>query len=296
MDLVGLKMALGQFADQNLSSTGVLSGGAWSADLPLSNLQDDARYVGAPARQLNPADPTSARFDLAFARGQGVNLVGVLFHTLSLSARYRLRLAPQGGSLEAPSFDTGWAPVYGRVFPSEQIAWEQPNWWTGQLLQADIDLYRRHLWIGVAPVRIASMLRLEFEDASNADGYFDIGGLWVSAAWSPQVNFDRGRTLSSEPRDLVDEAPSGRRFGEERTPRRKVAVSWSMLAEAEAGRLFDAGSRARTTRTVVFIPDLDDPLSLAREAFPATFEQPPSPKFTYEHGNQVSATLQEIIA
>ena len=288
-------MALGRIADTNLAAAATLSGGAWSAALPLANMQGDRGYVSTPARQPTPADISASRFDVTLDRPRAITLLALLFHTLSSTALYRVTLPDLVAGFDAPAVQTPWTRVYGRVFPADQLAWEDANFWTGQLLPEDVALYGRHLFVPLDR-RAVTGLRVEIDDTLNSSGYFDVGGLWIADAWSPTFNFERGRTLSSDARDLVDEAPSGRVFGEERTPRRKLALSWAGLDDAEAYRLFDAAARARSTRTLIVVPDIDDPLSLVREAFPATFEQPPAPKFTYTGGNQVSATLKEVIA
>lgn len=289
-------MALGKFSDTNLMTSSAIAGGAWSVALPLANLVSEGRYKSAPARQLTPATLANSLFEVTLARARAIDLIGVLFHTLSSDALYRLTVAGAGGTLAAPALQTAWLPVSSRLFPSATLDWEEPNWWTGQAAPEDLALYPRHLWIPVTPKLIASAIRLEFDDRANPAGFFDIGGVWVAAGWSPVFNFDRGREVGVEPRDVVDEAPSGREFTEDREARRTVAVTWSGLNDREAYRLLDAAARARAGGTVLFAPDLDDPIGLVREAFPARFAAPPRPRFVREHQNLASATLREIIA
>jgi hypothetical protein len=297
LDAVGLGM-LGRFTDINLARTATLTGGAWSVDLPLANLLDESRYRGKPSRQLTPAVLAASQFDCTLSTPKGITLVAILFHTLSLAARYRLSIAAPGGSLAAPVYQTAWSAVYPAVYDQTDLEYEDSNWWTGQLAVEDLDLYPRHLWIALSDPVIAAAIRLEFDDATNAAGSFDLGGLWVASTWSPEFNYERGRVLNLDPRDQRDESPSGREFGEERTPRRRLQMSWSRLSDDEARRLYDAGARARTTRPVIFAPDLEDPRSTLREAFPATFADDglPAPTFTYPGLGRVSATLKEIIA
>ncbi|MFN3858429.1 MAG: hypothetical protein ACK4RV_11845 [Caulobacter sp.] len=289
-------MALGRFADINLARTAALSGGSWSPDWPLANVQDGRRYVGAPARQETPGDLAASQFDAVLLAARAVNLVAVLFHTMSLAARYRLTLASPGATLEAPTYDSGWKDVFPAVFDQAELDYEDSNWWAGQLAAEDLDLYPRHLWISLPQTLIAEQIRLEFDDADNAAGHFDIGGLWIARTWSPAFNFNRGRQPSAETRDQKEESPSGREFGDERTPRRIMTVSWSRLTDDEALRQLDAFARARTTRTVLFLPDSDNPKSLLREAYPATFQASPSPTFTYDGLNSAQAVFREIIA
>jgi hypothetical protein len=288
-------MANGLLADQNLALTAVMSGGAWAAGLPVTNLNPGS-YLGQPARCAAPAALANSQFQAVLLTPRPVSIVGVLFHTLSSNALYRITVAGLDGNLAAPAYQSAWTPVVGRLWDSSVLEWESSNWWTGQPDEEETALYPRHLWIPVQPAVITGAIRVEIDDRAHPAGFFDIGGVWIARAWSAQVNFERGRDLSADARSVVDEAPSGRLFSEERSPRRQVTVTWAMLSDAEAYRLFDAGSRAGTTKEVLFVPDLDDVVSLTREAFPATFERPPAPKFSYDGLNTVTATMKEVIA
>lgn len=290
-------MTIGRIADQNFALTATLTGGTWAASLPLTNLQADRRFVAAPARQLTPADLTKARFDVDLSLPRAVDLIALLFHTFSLTAKYRVRVAAPGGSLAAPVHDTGWRSVYERIYDSLNLEWDDPNWWTGQgSSEDDIALYARHLWVVLPEPALADLIRVEIDDAANPAGFFDIGGLWVTRTWWPRMNFERGRQPSMEPRDQSEEAPAGRLFADERTPRRTHRLSWKRLTDAEAQRLFDAGMRARTSRTVLVLPDVSNPGIMIREAFPAVFSPPPTPTYRYDGLNEVDAGFKEIIA
>jgi len=289
-------MALGLFADTNIAADAVLAGGAgWSADLPLANLVAPG-FLARPARCLAPFTAARTRIDVPLAWAQRVTLVAMLFHTMSRSARYRITVAGADGNLAAPIYQTDWTPIVARISRSRDLQWGAPNWWTGQPLAADVDLYPRNAWIKLPRPMLTKKIRIELDDTTSNAASLDVGGLWVVSGWSPAFNFERGRDISVDPRSLVDEAPSGREFAEERRGRRRVSVTWAMLSDAEAYRMLDTTARVGTSKTVIFVPDLDDPASLVREAFPATFSPPPSPKFLYDGLNTASATFREIIA
>ncbi|MCW5723437.1 MAG: hypothetical protein KIS81_00600 [Maricaulaceae bacterium] len=287
-------MALGRISDVNHAMAATLSGGEWSAALPLSNLKA-AGYVSRPARQLAPGDLSKARFDAALDRPRRIDLVAILFHSLSLDAQVRVSAIAAGGDLGDPDWSSGWRPAYGRWFDSDAIDWDEPNWWTGLPLAGDLGLWPRHFMLPLALDFPAAAFRVEFDDAAHPDGYFDLGGLWLAGSFTPRFNFERGRDLELEARDMADEAPGGREFFELRPPRRAISVSWPALSDAEARRLYDAGGRARRAGAVLFVPDAGSDVSMLREAWPATFETPPAPQFTYDGANAVSATLREII-
>ena len=289
-------MAKGKFSDTNLTKVATLSGGVWSAELPLENLKDDSRFVGAPARCEDCHDLAKSQFQLRLPEPRTVNFLAALFHTLSLSAKYRITAtADDDGSFADPVLATGWQFVFPSVYDPFDLEYGVDNWFTGTLAETEVDLVPRNLWIPVPEV-LAQRIRFEFDDTANETGWFDIGGLWTTSSFSPEINFDRGRDLGLTPRDQPDEAPSGRIFHEERDPRRVLSITYGMLKQAEVQRFFDAGLRARSSRPVIFIPDSDDPAAMMREAFPATLAQPPGARFSYPSLNATALNLKEILA
>lgn len=281
----------------NLAPAATLSGGAASPDFPLANLQDESRYTGAPARWEDVADLEATQFDAVLPAPKAIDLVALLFHSFKLTDQYRLTVAGADGDLNAPVYDSGWQPIYGETAGYiEDMEWEDDNLWTGQLLEEDLDLYPPHKYLWLPDVTISGAIRLEFDASENSDGYFDIGGLWIGRTFSPEMNFERGRGLGIAARDQVDESPSGRRIAEERRPRRRIAINYAMLQDEEIYRLFDAGMRSRSTRTVLFIPNPGDERSTLREAFPGYFSSLPDPRITYPGLGALTATLEEIIA
>lgn len=272
--------AIGRLSDVNHAVSGALSGGVWDAGLPLSNLLDQS-FVARPARCLTPANLAHSQFQLVLATGVAVTEIALLFHGLTPAAYWQVSFAPPGGSFSAPSYVSGFV----QVFP------------VGPPFNEGLELYPRHaIWSApnlAAPLLVGA-IKIELYDLFSP--YIDIGGLWVGAAWAPASNFDRGRVLSLDSRDLVDEAPSGRFFTETRVPRRTMALQWSGLSDREAHRLFDAGTRCGTTRPLLFLPDTSDVIALARDCWPATFADLPSPKFNFSGANDVRATLREIVA
>lgn len=287
-------MALGKLADANLAPFLTFTNGAWAAGLPLSNLKIEP-YKSLPARQLTPAILANSKFDGTFDRPRRVSFLGLLFHTLSLLATYRISVAGIGGSLAAPVYQSPWTNVFPRFSHSMDLAWESPNWWTGRPLVEDINLRPRNLWIVLPRTILASAIRIELDDHANTAGFFDLGFLWASESWTPTFNFERGRKRGFESRDQVDEAPSGRWFTEARTGRRVLNLSWRGLTDSDADRLSDAQARAQGGNPVVFLPDTDSYGMMAREAFLAKLVLD-GPTYTYDGDNSAGGVLTEIIA
>ena len=289
-------MAKGKLTDDKLTRSATLSGAVCAAELPLDNLKDDSRFVGAPARFIDCDDISTTRFDLTLPEPRLVNFLAPLFHTMTRSALYRITACPEDDpDLTDLVLDTGWQFVFPSVYDPWDLEFGVDNGFDGALSQSDLDLVPRHMW-APQPEMLAQRIRFEFDDRTNEQGWFDIGGLWTASAWSAEINYDRGRDLTLIARDQLDEAPSGRVFAEERLPRRQLAITYGMLATAEAQRVFDTGLRARSSRPVIFVPDSDDQASMLREAFPATLGPPPGAKFIYPSINATALTLKEILA
>ncbi|PHY20820.1 hypothetical protein [Caulobacter sp. BP25] len=294
-------MALGKLATRNLLPLLTLGGTAGSAALPLANIMANAtavspRHLTKPMRQTNIATLSANVILITFDRPRGIDLIGILFHTLSLKAKIRVTIAGAGGSLSTPVYQSGWIRVHPRRYRSLSLPWNAANLWCGQALLADVDVFRRHRFLSLDAPLSASAVQIEIDDRDNAAGFYDIGNLYLSRTWKPVLNFDRGRRLGQVRRSKIEEAPSGRRFAEERMSRRRTTATWSGLTSDEALRLYDDCARVNDTDMVAFIPDSDDVAGSAREAYPATLVQLGEIQFTYERQHSVTMTFEEIIA
>lgn len=293
-------MALGFFSDINLTSAdagGTIAGGtSWHPIFGPANLQNDEDYIGAPARCLDATDTTQSWLERAWPEPQLISYVGLWFHTLSLGARVRITAAEYDDvGYAAPLLQTDWLWAYPSLYDPEELLFGVENFWAGTVTLSELDLYGRHTHLPIAEV-LAGRVRIEIDDQENPDGWFDIGGLWMTPGFSPAINFERGRELSVLARDLRDEAPSGRVYSEKRRPRRELPITYAALTDPELRRFMDAAMRATTVKTVFFAPNLDDVAGLMREGFPATLGQPPKGRTTYPGLGQVAFTLSEILA
>lgn len=80
----------------NRADEAALSGGAWTAGLPLANLQ--TRALGRPARSANLA-LASTKFNATFTAAKKLQALALVNHNLSLAAKYRVRVSNEGALL-----------------------------------------------------------------------------------------------------------------------------------------------------------------------------------------------------
>ena len=279
----------GRLSDRNLATNGALTGGQWV--LPLENLLDP-KMLAKPARCTDIANLASSQFTIKLARPRTLDLVSLLFHTMSRTAKYRVTLKNAAGVvINIPE----WLDVYPRLYPSAVLEWEDENYWDGRTSAADLNLYPRSLWIPLEPALIVEEIHIEIDDSQNPAGEIDIGYLWVAATWSPAFNFERGRTLALTQQNRADESLSGHPVGEYRRPQRVMTVNWADLEKHEVLRFTDIGARVGTTRPVLFIPDIYDQVDMFRESFLATLETPPTARFQFQGRHSSELVLKEIM-
>ncbi|MGJ8563833.1 MAG: hypothetical protein ACSHXY_09805 [Alphaproteobacteria bacterium] len=279
----------GKIADVNLAASAALSGGTWA--LPLANLKDTL-MIAKPARCAEIDDLAASQFTAVLERPRAINLIGLLFHTMSVDARIRITLKDAAGAvINTPE----WADVLPRLYPSLSLDWEQENYWTGRPTPDDLDLYPRNFWMALSAPLITKTIIVELDDHGNENGAFDIGYLFIASSWSPAFNFERGRSLTLEKRDRVEDSLSGHQSGEYRRPRRVLDVNFSDLEENELMRFLDMGMRVGTIRPVLFIPDFEEKTRLYRDAFLATLETPPAAIFNFAGRHQSGLVLREIL-
>lgn len=288
-------MATGVLLHRNLFLDGtIFSPVGW---LDLANLLTEEDYVGSPARCLDATDLAKTQFELVMPEPRVITFLALLFHTLSLNARYRITGAlVEDTAYAAPTLATGWRWVYPSLYDPEDLDFGVENFWTGTVTAGEIDLLGRHLYAPLTPA-LVQRVKVEIDDQLHPLGWFDIGGVFGAAGFTPVMNFDRGRDLSIVPRDRIVVAPSGRRFFDPQRPMRVLSLSYSHLTDAEGRQFIDIAMARRSVGTVIFVPDVDDVPGSMREAFPATFAQKlPSARSTYRGLGAVPMTFEEIIA
>ena len=126
------------FAWPNRAEGATLTGGAWSATLPLANLK--TRFSFEPGRTVNTL-PASTCMDVALDAPRGIKCVALLRHNLRVGARYRLRLSATAGDYSAPLWDSGTRDVWDSMFPFGTKGWGDEGWWGGKPSAEDIAGY-----------------------------------------------------------------------------------------------------------------------------------------------------------
>lgn len=251
----------------NRAENATFSGGAWSEGRPLDNLK--TRYVSQYAETTDLASE-SAQITVTFDHPlmlQAAALVGINCSTPNVgAATSRLRCWDGDGVL---TYDSGDKPVWDAFFSTADLDWEDPNWFTGQPVEEDLE--RRATWplLHILPERAATKTAtLTISDPDNPDGVLRLGRLWMSAGFQFGHNYAPGAQLVIETATQVNVTPSGAEHFDVRDGYMVFRFSVEYLDDVDAfGRALDLMRRAGIDREVLVIADPTDTSHLQRRAF-----------------------------
>lgn len=249
-------MANALLAWGNLADEAVLSGGAFTVGLPLTNAQD--RLVGLKARTVN-TDPSSTWFDIDLTTDQLVRTLALIGHNAALSATYRV-IGDRTSDFADPSYDSGWKDIWPAVYDTSQLEWEATNFWDGRYLAKELKGQVWKLVHALPENRYLRFWRVEIRDTSGGNAYFQFGRLFIAAAWQPVRNiiydgFGLGVTTSTEVQETLD----GGRVFDRKAPQREGRFTTELMTEDEAfGYAFEIQLQAGIDGEVLYIVDPDD--------------------------------------
>lgn len=254
-------------AYQNQTDSGTLSGGSWLATLPLVNLQN--RLVQRVARS-NGASLAATKFDMDFGVAKTIGVVALVVHNMSVSAKVRVR-ADDAADFATPTYDSGWVEVWpsGQI-PQDLLNWEDDNFWLGTIsANARAGYQSPYIHVLAAP-QTYRYWRIEVDDTTNSDGYVHIGRLFMSPAWTPDVNYNYGDTLGYRPTTKVETSLSGAEYFDVTSAPREFNFTLGSLSKSEA---YDYALQIQRLcgihGEILQVPDQDDTTRIPVRAFVA---------------------------
>jgi hypothetical protein len=259
-----------QFSFTNAADAATLSAGSWLAGAPLTNLQQDR--LSLRARSTNDdAASTQLRIDLGSASAL-VRLVAFARHNMTPAATYRVTAGTTAGASNV--YDSGTLDVWPAAYSSLDLAWEDPNFWTGQITAAEAEGYPISLIHNCGANIQARYWTIYFTDTANPDNYVELARLWMGVLWSPQRNYSHGAQFGWEARDVNEYSLGGALYSERRSPARVLRVTLKGLNATEAyGVILDAQRRLGTAGQFWVIPEPGDLARAHKRNFMAHFRK-----------------------
>lgn len=160
-----------------------MGGGSYESGFPASNA-GDARF----ARVARTTDATNANTVLTATSStiKPVRIFGVAAHNMTIDAEYKLTVYSDTG-LTTELYNTGRQKVWPNVYSYAGRNWYTPYFWTGQYSPAEIAGQIPFLPILLPQTYNIRGVKLEIFDASNPDGYVEIGLFEIASGWQPSV-------------------------------------------------------------------------------------------------------------
>lgn len=268
-----------------------LSGGSWEVTLPLTNLQD--RIISKVARSTDDA-LASTKFDAALTKDRPIRVVVLVKHNISTAGLYRIR-----GSLvsdfSSTVYDSGWQDVWA-ANSSLTIDWEEDNYWDGLPTAEDIEGFNANLVHVLDYPIVARYWRIEIDDTTNADGYVEIGRLFMASQWQPPTNMVYGAALGYDTTTSIDAALNGTEYFDSRTNFRTFRFTLENLSYDEGhARALEAFKRLGIDNEVFIIPDPEDTTQMLRRAFLGRLKQLGALEYPYFDKTRAAFDIKEII-
>ncbi|WP_311948963.1 hypothetical protein [Halomonas piscis] len=227
----------------NHAGAAALSGGGWSANMPLAHLADPAFAVAAESVD---ADPANTQFDLTFPRFLPVGVIALASHNLTVDAEWRVRLWRDTAATDL-SWDSGWMMAWPSVYSSSELEWEYDNFWLGTVDEAqrgDFTALTTHF---ADEVQIVRRVTVEISDTANPDGVIRLGRAFVGDTWQPEYNAAYGIQYGHEIGTEFEVAgnPEQTEYADVRAAKRTVQFALEHLSEEEGFRRTLALQRAQ---------------------------------------------------
>lgn len=212
----------------------VLTGGAWSAALPLDHL---ATPTFAQVAESADATPASTQFDLTLPRFLPVGVVSLAAHNLTVDAEWRIRLwrDPAGTDL---AWDSGWLMVWPSVYSTDELEWEYDNFWLGTVDDAQRADFTPLATRFADEVQIVQRITVEISNPANPDGAVRLGRVFAGDTWQPDYNAAYGIQYGHEIGTEFEAAgnPEQTEYADVKAAKRTVQFALDHLSEEEGFR------------------------------------------------------------
>ncbi|MDF1791440.1 MAG: hypothetical protein P1U88_05985 [Thalassobaculaceae bacterium] len=239
---------------RNHVDAAVVSGGSWSATLPVTNLAD--RQPSKVARTIG-TDPIVTVATVDFGEPEPVRFVALINHNLTQSGRWRIRLG-NDPLLASPILDTGNIDIWPAAIPFGVGEWGEFNW-GGRLDADDAATYGAQAFHAIdTPVR-ARFLRIDLVDAGNPAGFLQAGRLVAGPAWQPSVNFQYGWSIEQVDESEIKRSLGGQAYVNVRPRYRRLRFTLDHLGKDEMfGHAYELERLKGKGGDIMVIADPDD--------------------------------------
>jgi hypothetical protein len=207
----------------NVADNAVLSASpALVPSLPVTMLQDDRR--GRAMRSTGTTQTISGTYDEI----QTVDGCTLVRHNFSALAMIRIKMYDGENQSGNVVYDSGML-VYGDLIPAgEFTAGIDP--FGGAFHTPPLVI----MWFSPVAIRSFEIL---LDDSNNADGYLQIGRLFMGLSFSPEFNFSWGSKLEFVDRSIRTRTSAGGLRTRKQSRFRRLSISLDWITDSDRSRL-----------------------------------------------------------
>lgn len=250
---------------QNRTDEGTLSGGTWLSTLPLVNLQN--RLVQRVARSSG-ATLAATKFVVDLGAAQSIGVVALVVHNLSVSGKVRVQ-GDTSTAFTTPTYSSGWVDVWpAGMIPPELLNWEDDNFWLGTISANARAGYQSPFIHVLTSATSCRYWQIEIDDTFNSDGYVQIGRLFMSATWTPSINYAYGAELGYKDTSPIETSLTGAEYFDVRSKPREFSIALEGLTDTEAYDVVLSMQRVSgISGEILQVPDLSDTMRIPARAY-----------------------------
>lgn len=233
-----------------------ITGGTWTAAQPLDMLRRPQLAYKALSAS---ADPAATRFVIDLGSPRTVKMARLVNHNGALGGFWRLD-ASNNADLSAPLYDSADQPLFPPSFAGDVLEWEDPAWWSGAYVDADLPPPMRDSLIVLSAPVTARYWRVRV----TTDQPFWLSTLFLSAAWE-MPGLALGAEFGPESRTQIDQALGGAEYFDYLAARDAIRVTVPHMPNDVAWqRAWELIKQADVFGQIHFVPRPYDPLNAVR--------------------------------
>lgn len=266
-----------------------LSGGAWTAEFPLVNLQDSSQDRMHTAARSVDAAAASTQFVIDLGRARDIRVVSILGHNAGMDATIRLR-GYSDAARTTLVHDTGLLEFWPEFYPPG-------NFWSGHMSEEDRGDWSPDFWHAFSANQTARYWLVEISDTLNPDGYIQFSRCILAPAWEPPINLQYGHKVGFTGGAQEEQSRGGVSYFDVLPLRRSQQFSINYLdPQVAIGTVFEMQRRLGLHGELFFVFDpADSYLAMKQRSFLATMRQLSALEYPMFNSNTAAFELQEIL-
>ena len=172
-------------------------------------------------------------------------------------------------------YDSQWTAAYPEIYPAGVLDVGDSGYSDNKLSAEDYtDGYRIDPIVTMTGTQRNRYWSVEFDDTANADGYVQLGRIWIAYGYQPSLQISTGSGLGWRDSSTRTETDGTDAIYDVRTMRRIYDFAFNTLSEDEAlVRMFDGLIRTLgTTGQLLFVTDPADTYHMHRRSMLAVLQ------------------------